>query len=83
MNQFASRGWGAEFPEDEDYGIELAIERQVNWYKLLGLRPSLKNVDGFTEEMAKEIADSFGWTPGQFVILDRDSIFEILRSAMK
>ena len=83
MKQFASRVWGAEFPEDEDYGIELAIERQVNWYRLLGLRSSLKNVDGFTEDMAKEIADSFGWTPGQFVTLDRDSIFEILRNAMK
>ena len=83
MKQFASRVWGAEFPEDEDYGIELAIERQVNWYKLLGLRSSLKNVDGFTEDMAKEISDSFGWKPGQFVTLDRDSIFEILRNAMK
>ncbi|MBO4409233.1 MAG: iron-containing alcohol dehydrogenase [Spirochaetales bacterium] len=83
MMQFASRVWGAEFPQDGDYGIELAIRRQVNWYRLLGLRTDLKNVEGFTDELAVEIADSFGWNPGQFVSLDRDAILEILRSAMK
>ena len=83
MKQFASRVWGAEFPENEDYGIELAIRRQENWYRLLGLRTSLKGVEGFTDEAAKAIADSFDWTPGQFVIMDRDAILEVLRDAMK
>ncbi len=83
MMQYASRVWGAEFPEDGDYGIELAIERQTNWYRLLGLRTSLKDVPNFTEEVAKEIADSFDWNPGQFVSLDRESILAILKDAMK
>ncbi len=81
MKQFASRVWGAEFPEDSDYGIELAIQRQINWYKLLGLRTNLADVEGFTLEIARDIANSFEWTPGQFVALDKDSIFSILKDA--
>jgi len=83
MKQFASRVWGAEFPEEGDYDVELAIERQINWYRLLGLRSSLRDVKDFTDDMAKEIADAFEWTPGQFVTLEKKDILEILRSAMK
>ncbi len=83
MKQFASRVWGAEFPEDGDYNIELAIQRQTNWYKLLGLRSSLKGVDGFTDKLAKEIADSFDWAPGQFVTFDKAAIYDLLRDAAK
>lgn len=81
MKQFASRVWGAEFPEDGNYGIELAIQRQINWYKLLGLRTNLADVECFTLEIASDIANSFEWTPGQFVALDKDSIFSILKDA--
>ena len=83
MMQFASRVWGAEFPEDGDYNLELAIERQTNWYKLLGLRYNLKSVEGFSDALAREIADAFDWNPGQFVSLDREAIFEILKDAAK
>ena len=51
--------------------------------ELMDMKTDLKNVDGFTDKLAVEIADSFGWNPGQFVSLDRDAILEILRSAMK
>lgn len=82
MIQFASRVWGAEFPNDTDKSIELAILRQKAWYEKMGLRTSLSKVEGFTEEMAKEIASSFQWQPGGFALLNNDDILAVLKGAM-
>lgn len=83
LKQFSCRVWGAEFPEDSNFGVELAIQRQINWYRLLGLRTNLSNVEGFTDDVAQEIAKSFDCTLGQFVALDEKAILDILMDAME
>lgn len=80
--QFANRVWGVDFPNDDDKSIELAIQRQTDWYAKLGLRTSLGKVEGFTEDMAKEIASSFQWQPGAFASLNNDDILAVLKGAM-
>lgn len=82
MVQFATRVWGSEFPQDSPLCTSYAIDRQVSWYKELGLKTSLSQVDGFEEKHARQIADSFCWQPGQFASLSCDDIFEILNSSL-
>lgn len=80
--QFASRVWGVEFPFESDFGISLAIKRQTEWYRMLGLRTSLGLVDGFSSDSADEIAASFSWQPGQFAVLSQDDIRSILLDSL-
>lgn len=76
--QFASRVWGAEFPNDSDLNIRYAIRLQENWYKMLKLRFSLKELEGMSLDMIHEIASSFSWQPGQFAVLSGNDITTIL-----
>ncbi|MDD2231721.1 MAG: iron-containing alcohol dehydrogenase [Sphaerochaetaceae bacterium] len=80
--QFSQRVWDAGFPDDNpDLNIAYAIMMQENWYRSLGLKTSLSQVDGITPSMLEQIASSFSWQPGQFVVLDNPSILAILMNS--
>ena len=79
--QFASRVWGADFPMDSNLAIEWAILQQEAWYKRIGLRTTLKELEDFSSSSIDDIAASFFYSPGQFATLTNNEIKTILQEA--